>query len=68
MILMFDDVHGSFRHVRPVVEQEKPEAIIFLRRPECLAAAGAGVGESARPDRGVVNPRETDCSCFQSRF
>jgi len=30
MILMFGDVHSSFRHVRPVVEKEQPEAIIFL--------------------------------------
>jgi len=30
MILMFGDVHGDFKHVLPVVEKEKPAAIIFL--------------------------------------
>lgn len=30
MILMFGDTHGYFKHVLPVVEAEKPEAIIFL--------------------------------------
>lgn len=30
MILMFGDVHGNFRHVLPVVQKEKPKAIIFL--------------------------------------
>ena len=30
MILMFGDVHGSFKHVLPVVNKHKPAAIIFL--------------------------------------
>lgn len=30
MILMFGDVHSDFRHVLPVVQAEKPTAIIFL--------------------------------------
>lgn len=30
MILMFGDVHGDFRHIQPIVEAEKPEAIILL--------------------------------------
>ena len=30
MILMFGDVHSDFRHVLPVVQAEKPAAIIFL--------------------------------------
>lgn len=30
MILMFGDVHGSFKHVLPIVKQEKPAAIFFL--------------------------------------
>ncbi len=30
MILMFGDVHGDFKHVLPVVQKEKPAAIIFL--------------------------------------
>lgn len=30
MILMFGDMHGKFGHVRPVVEKEKPTAIILL--------------------------------------
>jgi predicted phosphodiesterase len=30
MILMFGDVHGSFKHVLPIVRREKPAAIIFL--------------------------------------
>ena len=30
MILMFGDVHGSFKHVLPIVRRENPAAIIFL--------------------------------------
>lgn len=30
MILMFGDVHGDFKHVLPVVQKEKPAAVIFL--------------------------------------
>jgi len=30
MILMFGDVHGDFGHVMPAVQQEQPDAIIFL--------------------------------------
>lgn len=30
MILMFGDPHGDFKHVLPVVEKEKPIAILFL--------------------------------------
>lgn len=30
MILMFGDTHAEFSHVRPIVEKENPEAIIFL--------------------------------------
>ena len=30
MILMFGDVHGSFKHVLPIVQRDKPAAIIFL--------------------------------------
>ena len=30
MILMFGDTHGQFRHVLPIVKQERPDAIIFL--------------------------------------
>ena len=30
MILFFGDVHGSFRHVRRVVDEHGPEAIVFL--------------------------------------
>lgn len=30
MILMFGDVHGHFRHILPVVQAEKPAAIILL--------------------------------------
>ena len=30
MILMFGDVHGCFKHVLPVVQKMKPNAVIFL--------------------------------------
>lgn len=30
MILMFGDVHGQFKHVLPIVQAQKPAAIIFL--------------------------------------
>lgn len=30
MILIFGDVHGDFKHVLPVVQKEKPAAVIFL--------------------------------------
>lgn len=30
MILMLGDVHGCFRHVLPVVQKVKPNAVIFL--------------------------------------
>lgn len=30
MILFFGDVHGDFKHVLPVVQKEKPAAVIFL--------------------------------------
>lgn len=30
MILMFGDVHGDFKHLLPVIQKEKPAAVIFL--------------------------------------
>ena len=30
MIYMFGDVHGNFGHVAPLVEKDRPDAIIFL--------------------------------------
>ena len=37
MILFFGDVHGDFSHVRPLVEQHQPQAVIFLGDLEASA-------------------------------